>query len=449
MKAFDAAAEIQAIMTICDSEQRSFFLGSLSQDHFGSPATKEIMQRITSLLYAGKSVPTSAVLRYDEALSDVAKSSLVTPIKPLVHESDLEALRSTLDHYRKARIILDTVSATIEKLKEPNPNINHIVMDIQGSLEKCHSDSSRSEMVHYLPDAELQKTVAEELESADTDAIPTGFSEFDRQAGGFRRKNAVVMASVPGGGKSAMALQCAINQYYMGYNVCIISYEMSEIEIRYRLLSNIAKFDHGKIHLKKLTAANRTLINDKFAEFLASSTGNRFTIWTPERELFIPQMAQELKAYKYDAIYVDYLGLLPSFPDKPMHETLGDHTRHAKLAAKSLDAAIVLLCQFDSVESKIKYSKAVEAHANLIWAWDFAEKERQTGIIEVRQLKSRSSKVFDFYLQQDFSVMSMMDYRGPSPDEIYADDDKNASTSKTKKRKADPKAELPKMPKLQ
>lgn len=446
MKAFDAAAEIQALLTICDSPVNSAFLGKVNLDYFGSPSAQEVMRRITSLLFSGKSIPSSAVLRHDEGLSDVAKSVLSTPVKPAMTEADVDALFGTLDHYRKARILLESLSSAIEKLKDPSPKVDAIVMDIQSSLERCHSSTSKSEMVHYVDTDEFKQKVADDMDAMDEDAIPTGFSEFDKQAGGFRRKGATVLASVPGGGKSTMELQLAINQYYMGYNVCIVSYEMDEIEIRYRLMSNISKFDHSKIHLKKLTKQQKELINGKFEEFLKSSSGNRFTIWCPERELFIPQMAQELKAYGYDVVYVDYLSLLPPYPDKPMHENLGDHMRQAKLVARSTDAAWVILCQFDNVENKIKYSKAVEAHANLIWAWDFGEKEKATGIVEVMQLKARSSKTFPFYLQQDFSVMSISDYRGPSPDELLKDED---SGKTKKKKKADPREELPKMPKLQ
>jgi histidyl-tRNA synthetase len=131
----------------------------------------------------------------------------------------------------------------------------------------------------------------------------------------------------------------------------------------------------------------------------------------------ISEIGMEIKPYNYDIVYIDYISLLKADARMAMWEVLGNHARSAKLTAASLKACFVLLAQYDQNESKIKYSQAITANANCVWAWEHGEKEKTSGIIEVKQLKNRSGTQESFYLQRDFKIMSFKDYSGPLPEE--------------------------------
>jgi hypothetical protein len=122
----------------------------------------------------------------------------------------------------------------------------------------------------------------------------------------------------------------------------------------------------------------------------------------------------ELKGKGYDVVYIDYLSLLYNNPKKAMWENLGEHTRAAKLAANQLDCVFVLLAQLDDETNKIKYAKSIAANANFIWTWEFGDKERESGIIEVKQKKARNAGIYPFYLEVDYSIFSFKDYMGPT-----------------------------------
>ena len=441
----DSALEVKMLKAICDVDQTT--LSQLDLDFFSSEATKEIFRRLKFLIDNGKAIPSASVLVSDQALSETARAILVdNNSSTLSSEKDIKASLEILRYKRNVRLLLDVFMFGSAELQQQKVNIPYIVSRVEDVLQKCCAQNSILDEMKHFSRADQEQLLADAsaklMENSDKDFIPSGFGEFDKRTGGFKRNNVLVLASVPGGGKSAMALQMAIWQYMLGFNVCIVSYEMDVEEIESRLYSNVSKVEHNEIHLKRLSESKRKLVLTKYREWLESSESpNRLSIWTPRRELNINQIALELKPRNYDVIYIDYLSLLYQNPKKQLWENLGEHTRNAKLAAGALNSAWVLLAQFDDKENKIKYSKAVEANANFIWAWDYGDKEKETGIIEVKQLKARNSSTYPFYLETDYSVFSFKDYMGPRPTyEVNKDKDKDNKDGKG--REDDDKAEI-------
>lgn len=421
MKAYDSNAELLLIKTICDTQFKSFILSKIDQEYFGSDAAKEIYGRIKILIGNNKPIPSSDVLKFDEVLTEPSRALLSTNVKPLGTEDDVNATLDIIQKYRKSRILLNTITQAIEVLKNQDPNIDEVVTAMTSALQKCHTGQDASEMFHIGSEFEeqLDKSVESLLTGDVGDLLPTGFAEFDRRTGGFRRKKVFVMASVPGGGKSAMAEQMAINQYMMGYNVCYVSYEMDEEEHMYRILSNISKVNHAELSLKRTSLKQKELIRKKWKEFLKGHGGtNKYTVWCPKRELDMNDIAIELAPYNYDAIYVDYINLLKQSPKKALWETLGEHSRSAKLAANKLNCLMCLLAQLDDETAKLKYAKSIIANSDNVWIWENNTKEKESGIIEVKQFKARGSEPYNFLLSRDFSIMKFSDYFGPAPVDI-------------------------------
>jgi len=435
IKIADSALEIKILKAICDFDPT--VLSQLDVYYFTLDSTKEIFQRLKIFVESGKSIPSSGVLVCDQSLGDAARAILAdgSSGSGISSDKDVKAALEILRQKRNMRLLLDLFVQGSLELQQPRVSIANILTKIEGVLQKCHAQSNIIDEIKHYSQADLEQLLADAEtkleENSDRNFIPSGFGEFDKRTGGFKRNNVVVLASVPGGGKSAMALQMAIIQYMLGFNVCIVSYEMDVEEIESRMYSNVSRVDHSEIHLRRLSQSKKQLVLKKYQEWLESSgASNRLSIWTPRRELDITQISSELKSRNYDIVYVDYLSLLYQNPKKQLWENLGEHTRNAKLAAASLNSAWVLLAQFDDKDNKIKYSKAIEANANFIWAWDYGDKEKETGIIEVKQLKARNSSTYPFYLETDYSVFSFQDYMGPKPVFGSKDDKENKDKDK-------------------
>jgi replicative DNA helicase len=445
MKTHDANTEAQIIRSILDSSDRPYILSQIDTEYFGHEAVLELFRRVMVFVNAGKPVPTSQVFKNDGSLSEDARAIVANPDYVLSSSDDIQAALEILKKYRKARILFYTINQAVLTLQQETADIDALVASMEQMLQRCHTGNDVSEMKHYsYTDIEqLSKEVIQDLrDSNDNDFIHTGLGQFDKKTGGLRRKNVLIMASVPGGGKSALSFRMAMNQYIFGYNVCFVSYEMDEIELRYRMLSSESRVDHNEINLKRLSERKIELIEKRFQSFLGESKkGNRLTIWTPARELTVQQIAIELKPMNYDVIYIDYISLLKATnPKKQLWEILGDHSRDSKLAANNLNAAVVLLAQFDEEGNKLKYSKAIQANANFVWVWDHGEKEKESGLINIRQLKARNSPLYSFYLEKDFSTFTFNDYSGPTPVQIKPEEKENP--------KSRPRKKIPAMPEL-
>lgn len=419
MKSHDATIELQILKTVLDSPLKNQILSQVTSEHFGSDAAKEVYHRIASLIQNGKTPPSSEVFKNDGSLSAAAQAFIgSTTARSLTTAEDLGASLDALSKYRKGRLLLHAITDAVSNLKNDDPNIDEVITTITDSLQRCNSGTRRQEMLHISSDnvGELLQRFDQNFDSPINDLIPSGFREFDRRTGGFRKKNVIALASVPGGGKSAMMEQMAINQFMMGYNVCICTWEMDETELLDRMWSCLSKINHTDINLKRINGKTKKHVRDKFEEFIkCSGMKNKLTLFYPEREMNIPEIAMDIKASGYDIVYIDYIGLLKQDPKKQMWESLGDHARSAKLMANNLNAAMVLLAQFDDESNKIKYSKAILANAHFVWAWENTDKEKESGIIEIKQLKARNAEVYNFLLQRDFKTMSFSDFSGPMP----------------------------------
>ena len=454
MRLSDSLLETKIIQTACESKEfRSIILSQVEEDWFVSEAAREILRRIKSLMDSGKDIPSVSILCCDQSLTDSARALLSDAGNILQIENDVRSAVDLFRLHRNRKILADNLVLCLSKLDDIK-NVPNVITTLDGVIQKCtDTGATQEEMKHHLfsDKAKLLAEAEDMLNKQDSDSIPSGFKDFDKITGGIRRKNVLVLASVPGGGKSSMALQMAIRQYIMGYNVCIVSYEMGIEEIEIRLYSNISKVNHSEINLKRLSAPKKKLILQRYGEWLDDSPyGNKLSIWTPNRELTIPQIALELKNKKYDAIYIDYLSLLHQNPKKQMWENLGEHTRAAKIAASSLNTAMVLLAQYDDESNRIKYAKAILANANFAWAWDYGDREKETGLIEVKQLKARNAPTYPFYLQTDYSVFTFDDYMGPAaPFENFRKEDEEEKTEiRRRKKKLDDKMLAQKVPQI-
>jgi replicative DNA helicase len=426
VRAFDAEVEVKIIKTILDTQHKSYVLSKINADYLGLDETKEVFKRISTLINAGKAIPSSDVFKNDSVLTEQTRA-IISNQNNKGYETleDIDTALDILNKYRKARILYQSITIAIEKLKDPSPDIDNVVSNLSESLHFCHAGTLKSEMVHFSKEhaKEIVDSVEQELRNRADDFIQTGLTEFDKKSGGWRRTNVIAMASTPGGGKSALALQLAANQYLLGYSVIMISYEMDEIELKYRLLASVSRISHSDINLNRITEKQIKIINERFHDFLSSGEG-KFTIWCPNRELNVYEITTEIKPYNYDAVYIDYINLLREEPKKNQHEVLGAHARAAKLCAKQMNNVIVLLAQLDEQSEHIKYSKAIEAHANMVWTWLNDKRAQETNIIEVKQLKARNSPVYSFLLFFDRPVMQVRSYIGPNPNEVLKGDEK-------------------------
>lgn len=426
----DAEIESRILKLICNLQtvNQSKILSHITPNHFGTEQGKEVYARLVNLIQSGKQIPTTEVLKFDQVLSENARAFISG--KANLQVQDSEHALEILEKYRKVRLIFQNTADIIEAMKKDSPDLESVLSKMESTLLEARVNTDIDEMMHIGMGGNADPVVEEILKRERNDFIPTGFKAFDAKSGGFAKKNVITIASVSGGGKSAMALQIACNQYRFGFNAIVISFEMDKFEIMTRILSNLGYIGHGFLHLRTFSPMQKRKVLIAWDEFSAAGEkkGNRLTIFCPTRDMTIQDVFTEIKPYGYDVIYIDYIGLLKQDFKKALWESLGNIARYAKLGANSLNAAVVLLAQLDEDTLKIKYSKALCHNSHFVWTWSYGDKEKELGVIEVNQIKTRNSKSFPFYLSADFDKMIISDYEGPPPEQS-AKVDKNSIPS--------------------
>lgn len=190
--------------------------------------------------------------------------------------------------------------------------------------------------------------------------ISTGLKDLDKKLGGFRPTDLLIIAGRPGMGKTALALNIAVNVAGQVLDnkgpkklqgpVLFFSLEMSADQLASRILSTQAEINGNKI-------LNGNIAEDEFNKLVeyqrALSSLPLYIDDTPD--LTVPMMrarARRLKSKSKNKclslIVVDYVQLLNSAsgrkPDNRVQE-ISEITRGLKMLAKELEVPVVALSQ--------------------------------------------------------------------------------------------------------
>lgn len=244
--------------------------------------------------------------------------------------------------------------------------------------------------------------------------VPTGFKQLDNMTYGLQKSDLIIVAARPAMGKTAFALNIALNGAVKGdASVLIFSLEMSKEQLGQRLLSMDARVEMQSI--KKGTVNNsdwdRILVTvDKL------SKANIHIDDTADLSVFeIKNKCRRLKAEKgLDLIVIDYLQLM-KFEGKAesRQQEISNMSRYLKLLAREMDCPVIVLSQLSRapdqrpnhmpVLSDLRESGAIEQDADIVmflYRDDYYEKENseKPGVCDVIIAKHRSGPTGDIEL---------------------------------------------------
>ena len=206
--------------------------------------------------------------------------------------------------------------------------------------------------------------------------ISVGFKDLDIMTSGLQSSDLIVLAARPSMGKTALALNMALNAAGSKVSVGFFSLEMSAEQLTLRLLSSESNIPHHAIR-------NATISNQEWVS--VTNTAAKLA----EYKFFIDDTAGidilELRArarklkqeHDIKILIIDYLQLLTS-PRKHenRHQEVSDISRSLKALAKELAIPIVALSQLSrAVDGRIdkrpmlsdlRESGAIEQDADII-----------------------------------------------------------------------------------
>lgn len=415
---------------------KNYFLSKLKAEHFGLYAPNIIFQKLTEYTKTAKSYPSLEILRSDPKLPEECRAYLnMGQFEAITNKDDATCAIDILESYRQIRLCASTAAGMLSKIKMEDPDIKSIQLDMEKTLMELRAPADDDSWVHNGVGNNSDKYVQDIMDDKAPALIKTGFSAFDNVAGGLEKTGEFIVSSVPGGGKSVMAIQLGVNMTKLGHSYCLISYEMNKTQCFNRYLSNICQVPYEAIHLRRCTFQQKQHLWERYRKHkeMLEKTNTRFTIFVPTENYTIPDYKALLKPYGYDAIAFDYINLIPGYDDKQMWERLLLHSKDGKMVAQQIETLVIILAQMDEDTKKLRYARALKENANNWWRWDYDEKVRDSHILSIDQAKARDSKQFPFSLIENYEYMSINDipqqstYGNQQSNKIDTDSSKKAS----------------------
>lgn len=207
--------------------------------------------------------------------------------------------------------------------------------------------------------------------------LPTGFIDLDAKTAGFQKSNLIVLAARPAMGKTAFALNVALQASIKGgATVLIFSLEMAKEELGQRLLAMESRIEMQKLKVGQVERQDWEYMNIGLDTL---SQAKIFIDDTPGLSILeIKNKCRRLKAeHGLDMIVVDYLQLMNyGGKTESRQQEISALSRMFKLLAREMDCPVILLSQLSRgpeqradhrpVLSDLRESGSIEQDADMV-----------------------------------------------------------------------------------
>ena len=280
-------------------------------------------------------------------------------------------------------------------------------------------------LLENFPKNREEKTHKEKMQSFFSeycDALDRGFSGIktlnvlDKIIGGVSSGQLCVIGARPGIGKTAFALQMAVEMAKNNTRVVFFSMEMGQNEIVSRIIANTQKLPNLLVQQKKIGGDGLEKIakGAEMISMLPLEIMQSYSLKCSDIEIYFDEM--EAKGERPDVIFVDYLQLMDNeiVIEKGKVQTLSTTERLAavsrglKKLAEKLQTPIIALAQLNRENQKkqekrpelheLKGSGSIEQDANVvIGLWESGDEEGAKIPISVSVIKNRNGPIGDGY----------------------------------------------------
>lgn len=388
----------------------------LKVNDFYKTAHKLIYQAMVDTYNSGIEIDPVVIInklrkneKFDENIGDEVLQEIITEVPTAANILEYAKIVREKAILRK---LGDVGTKIVELAYEGYEEVDTILDKAEGMIFKVSENVDSKDMVS------LKDLIAQEFVRLETvyqnkgvaTGVSSGFSDFDQMTSGFHPSDLVILAARPAMGKTAFALNLALNAATKGQKgVLLFSLEMSSSQLLQRLLSIEAGVGLQKIRNGFL--ASEDWGNLGVACMKLSNAEINIADLPNVNVLEIRAIARRLKAAgKLDMIVIDYLQLIKGSSggkgDNRQQE-ISEISRSLKGIARELDVPIIALSQLSRATeqradrrpmlSDLRESGAIEQDADMViflYRDDYYNEESEDkGITEVIIGKQRNGPV--------------------------------------------------------
>ena len=390
-------------------------IGFLTPEDFYKNAHGMIYEAMRDIYNTGTKIDAVVVAnrlkkneKYDELVGDQVLYDIVTGVPTAANVLEYAKIVKEKSTLRK---LGDVGTKIVELAYEGYEEVDNILDKAEGLIFKISENADSKDLVS------LKDVIADEFVRLEkvyqnkgiATGISSGYSDFDQMTSGFHESDLVILAARPAMGKTAFALNIALNAAMKSNKaVLLFSLEMSSSQLLQRLLAIEAGIGLQKIR-------NGFLDPDDWGKLgLASMKLSNSEINIADlpnvNVLEIRAIARRLKAAgKLDMIIIDYLQLIRGSSSKGdnRQQEISEISRALKGIARELDVPVIALSQLSRAPemradrrpmlSDLRESGAIEQDADMViflYRDDYYNEESEDkGITEVIIGKQRNGPV--------------------------------------------------------
>jgi replicative DNA helicase len=294
-----------------------------------------------------------------------------------------------------SRYIIRKLTDNIRAISSGEKGAIHTLRRDLNDLEYIEEARGKFRPLSDILEKDVKPALAD-LRHGITRKISTGFDAIDRCiGGGLSLSDILLIAGVPGGGKSALVLQMAVNIARQNIPVAFLSGEMSDKENAFRIISQAA----GAANLNALTHIGDDELHlfTQWADALKN-----LPLYFDSRTYDLRSISSALRSLVEETgvkvLVIDYIQLLKlnKFDKHQRTERITETSQEVKRIAMEYGIAVIEVAQFNREGAKsakptmhdLEGSSQLEKDTSLIFLID---REEDSYNVTLRVAKGRNS----------------------------------------------------------
>lgn len=371
-----------------DSEKLVEIRGILEEDDFIDERNKELYRAIIKL--NDENIDTDHATIFSEVYAKGAFKNTDASMY-IMEVYEITPTSRNVEHYANIvkrnsifREVKSVLMNNMQKMNEGETDLDSIVSTVLEQIERATERAKTTEFknIKDVTQEVFNEIIAKMSGETQNKAVPTGFSTLDSLLHGFSRGDLVILAARPSMGKTAFALNIALNvagrneSLENRKNVAIFSLEMGAEQLVSRMLCSEGMIDSEKIRTGNMNQEDMQALEVGMA-FL-----NNKNIYIDDTPFIkVNEVKAKCKTLKnevgLDLVIIDYLQLLQgSRKTDNRQQEVSEISRNLKQMARELDCPVIALSQLSrSVESRqdkrpmmsdLRESGSIEQDADIV-----------------------------------------------------------------------------------
>lgn len=359
MQEFDThsvAAEQELLGTILiNNAAMAAVDGLVEEEHFFERIHQQIFAVCRQLYAFGKRVNPVTVQPFIPAGHELSEgvtvrqyvAKLAAEASTLTNASDYaKIIRDYADHRRLAEVgqELEQIRGGENPIEKASAAMDAL-SDLIGSRETVAT--AGVDMETAVIRAVDYTAIAYQKDGA-LSGVGYGIAALDQKTLGAQPGDLIILAGRPGMGKTALALQAAMNMAKAGRKVRFESLEMGDVSLTHRMIASEMYEDYRMTYHAMRSGRFKAAEFEEFRDAAQRVAKLPIRIEQPVG-ITIAQLAGRVRQWKrrhgLDVLFVDHLGYIKTPGRENQVKEIGDITKGLKGLARELAIPVILLCQ--------------------------------------------------------------------------------------------------------